>query len=132
MTLSYLLGVPYWPTLYPDEAPFFIVSLDYLQDQIPQEPYDVWIKVAEDGSVRDMVETLADKEIYLISIDDYRSEMIREKKHPSRGGVFGILSLGFLVSILYFPNRLHSLLVLYTIITYSSIWYLTSFRSFTL
>lgn len=92
-------GVPYWPTLYPDEAPFFIVNLDYVQDQTPMEPYEVWIRLKENGSVADMVKTLAEKEIYLISIEHNRNEMLRELKHPSRGGVFGILSLGFLVSI---------------------------------
>ncbi len=92
-------GAPYWPTLYPDEAPFFIVNLAYLQDQIPIEPYQVWIKMAPDGSVVEMMNRLADQGIYLLSVEDHRSEMIRQLKHPSRGGVFGVLSLGFLVSI---------------------------------
>lgn len=92
-------GVPYWPTLYPDEAPFFIVNLDYVFDQMPLEPYDVWIKKAEDGSVHEMMKELVEHDTYLVSVADYKSEMIREMKHPSKGGVFGVLSLGFLVSI---------------------------------
>lgn len=92
-------GAPYWPTLYPDESPFFIVNLAYLQDQLPIEPYQVWIKMAEGGSVVDMMNRLADEGIYLLNVTDHRSEFIRQIKHPSRGGVFGILSLGFLVSI---------------------------------
>lgn len=92
-------GVPYWPTLYPDEAAFFIVNLDYINDQLPMEPYDVWIKKAEDGSTVDMMQQLADNNTYLVSVEDHKSEIIRQLKHPSKGGVFGVLSLGFLVSI---------------------------------
>lgn len=92
-------GVPYWPTLYPNEAPFFIVNLDYVNDQLPLEPYEVWIKKAEDGSVVKMMEQLAENGTYLTYVEDYKSEMIRQMKHPSKGGVFGVLSLGFLVSI---------------------------------
>ncbi len=92
-------GVPYWPTMYPDEAPFFVVNLDYINDQIPLEPYDVWIKKREDGSVIAMMQELAEHNTYLVSVEDYKSEMIRQMKHPSKGGVFGILSLGFLVSM---------------------------------
>lgn len=93
-------GAPYWPTLYPDEEPFFIVNLAYLQDQLPIEPYQVWIKMAPGGSLAQMMNRLADQGIYLLNVYDYRSELIRQLKHPSRGGVFGVLSLGFLVSVL--------------------------------
>lgn len=92
-------GVPYWPTMYPDEAPFFVVNLDYINDQLPLEPYDVWIKKAEDGSVHEMMQELVEHNTYLVAVEDYKSEMIRQMKHPSKGGVFGVLSLGFLVSI---------------------------------
>lgn len=92
-------GVPYWPTMYPDEAPFFVVNLDYVNDQIPLEPYNVWIKKAENGSVIAMMQELVKNNTYLVSVEDYKSEMIRQLKHPSKGGVYGVLSLGFLVSI---------------------------------
>ena len=38
--------------------------------------------------------------IELASVKDVRIELVTQAKHPTRGGVFGILSLGFLVSII--------------------------------
>lgn len=90
--------VPYWPSLYPDEAPFFIANLDYIYDQSPLQPYDVWLKMEEGALLGPAIESLQEQNITLASVQDVRSELITQNRHPSRGGVFGILSLGFLVS----------------------------------
>ena len=37
--------VPYWPSQYPDKSPFIIANLDYIYDQVPLIPYDVWLKM---------------------------------------------------------------------------------------
>ncbi|MDB5053065.1 MAG: permease component [Bacilli bacterium] len=92
--------LPYWPTEYPDKAPFFIANLDYIYDQVPMIPYDVWLKVKTDAKILPMKAALASKNIELVSTQDVRSELANQSKNPSRGGVFGILSLGFLVSVL--------------------------------
>lgn len=90
--------LPYWPSLYPDQSPFVIANLDYIYDQSPLQPYDVWIKMKEGALLGPAIEALQEKNISLASVKDVRSELITQNKHPSRGGVFGILSLGFLVS----------------------------------
>ncbi|MFD2672272.1 ABC transporter permease [Marinicrinis sediminis] len=92
--------VPYWPSQYPDEQPFFVANLDYIYDQVPIIPYEVWLKMEDGAPATPMVEALAEKGIQLSSIQDMRSELVKQEKHPSRGGVFGILSLGFLVSVM--------------------------------
>ncbi len=92
--------IPYWPSLYPQEEPFFIVNLDYVYDQIPLIPYEVWIKMKEDALLTPMLEELVDNGIELTNIKDVRIELAQQQRLPSRGGVFGILSLGFLVSVL--------------------------------
>jgi putative ABC transport system permease protein len=91
--------VPYWPTQYPDKAPFFITNLDYIYDQVPMIPYDIWLKLKDGVSLPPMVEALAQKKIELVSVKDVRSELAIQNRHPTHGGVFGILSLGFLVSV---------------------------------
>ncbi|SDC76372.1 putative ABC transport system permease protein [Paenibacillus sp. UNCCL117] len=90
--------VPYWPSQYPDEIPFFIANLEYIYDQAPITPYDVWLKMKDGAKVAPMLEALRAKNVDIATVKDVRNELIIQKKHPARGGVFGILSLGFLVS----------------------------------
>jgi putative ABC transport system permease protein len=92
--------LPYWPTQYPDKQPFFITNLDYIYDQVPIIPYDIWLKMKDGALVQPIISDLAEKGIELVSVKDVRSELVKLNKHPTHGGVFGILSLGFLVSIL--------------------------------
>ncbi|MCM3784395.1 FtsX-like permease family protein [Neobacillus mesonae] len=92
--------LPYWPAQYPDQTPFFITNLDYIYDQVPMIPYEVWLKMEPDALVAPLMGRLSDAGIELSSVKDVRTELVTESKHPSRGGVFGILSLGFLVSII--------------------------------
>lgn len=92
--------IPYWPAQYPDQTPFFVANLDYIYDQVPLIPYEVWLKMEPDAKVAPLMEKLAAEGIELSSVRDVRTELVSQGKHPSRGGVFGILSLGFLVSVI--------------------------------
>lgn len=92
--------LPYWPAQYPDQSPFIVANLDYIYDQAPLMPYDVWLKMEPDALTAPIIPVLQEKSIQIASIDDARSELITQAKHPARGGVFGILSLGFLVTII--------------------------------
>ncbi|WP_127579673.1 ABC transporter permease [Paenibacillus koleovorans] len=91
--------LPYWPSQYPDETPFFIANLDYIYDQAPIVPYDVWLKMKPGAKLTPVIESLQAQNIQLADYKDVRNELITQAKHPARGGVFGILSLGFLVSV---------------------------------
>lgn len=91
--------LPYWPSQYPDEQPFVIANLDYIYDQSPLIPYEVWLKMEPDAKVAPLITKLAEEGVDLYSVKDVRSELAAQSKHPTRGGVFGILSLGFMVSV---------------------------------
>lgn len=96
-----IVGIlPYWPSQYPDQKPFFIANLEYIFDQSQVMRYDVWLKMKDGAKVAPLIEQLRQSKIELAGVKDVRNELIVQKKHPSRGGVFGILSLGFLVSVL--------------------------------
>jgi putative ABC transport system permease protein len=96
-----IVGIlPYWPSQYPDQSPFIIANLDYIYDQVPVMPYEVWLKMKPDAKVAPIVTKLLEQGIEMASVKDVRSELIVQAKHPTRGGVFGILSLGFLVSVI--------------------------------
>ncbi|CAM2825519.1 FtsX-like permease family protein [Paenibacillus sediminis] len=92
--------LPYWPSQYPDEIPFFIANLDYIYDQVPLIPYEVWLKMKPGAKVAPLMDQLTKAGIELSSVKDVRNELVVQSKHPTRGGVFGILSLGFLVSVI--------------------------------
>lgn len=92
--------IPYWPSQYPDQTPFVIANLDYIYDQVPLIPYEVWLKMKPGAKVAPLIPKLAEKNIELYEVSDVRSELAAQSKHPTRGGVFGILSLGFLVSVI--------------------------------
>jgi putative ABC transport system permease protein len=92
--------LPYWPSQYPDKMPFFIANLDYIYDQSPVQPYNVWLKMEDGAKTTPLMEELQARNIGISSVKDVRIELAQQKKHPTRGGVFGILSLGFLVSAL--------------------------------
>ncbi|MGG6309965.1 ABC transporter permease [Paenibacillus macerans] len=92
--------LPYWPSQYPDQTPFIIANLDYIYDQVPLIPYEVWLKMKPGAKVAPLITKLAAEGIELYEVADVRSELVAQSKHPTRGGVFGILSLGFLVSVI--------------------------------
>ncbi len=95
-----IVGIlPYWPSQYPDKSPFVIANLDYIYDQVPIIQYDVWMKMEEGAKVAPMMEQMQKAGIDLVSIKDVRNELLIQSKHPTKGGVFGILSLGFQVSV---------------------------------
>ncbi|GAA0350029.1 ABC transporter permease [Bacillus horti] len=90
--------IPYWPSLYPQEMPFFIGNLNYFQDMAPLAPYEVWMSVEEGTRTSDLIEILAENNIYLAYAEDVNNEIIIQGQHPSNAGLSGILSLGFLVA----------------------------------
>lgn len=91
--------IPYWPTEYPDKTPFVIANLDYIYDQVPLIPYEVWLKMKPGAKVAPLITELTNQDIELSSVQDVRNELAVQSKLPTRGGVFGILSLGFLLSV---------------------------------
>ncbi|MFD1955158.1 FtsX-like permease family protein [Paenibacillus thailandensis] len=96
-----IVGIlPYWPSQYPDQSPFIIANLDYIYDQLPIMPYEVWLSMEEGAKVAPILEKLAEQNIAVASVEDVRNELLTQAKHPTRGGIFGILSLGFLVSVI--------------------------------
>ncbi|MDU5143182.1 MAG: ABC transporter permease [Paenibacillus dendritiformis] len=92
--------LPYWPSQYPDQTPFFITNLEYIYDQVPLMKYDVWLKMKEKAPLAPALKELQKANIEIVTYKDVRSELARLSKHPTRGGIFGILSMGFLISVI--------------------------------
>jgi putative ABC transport system permease protein len=88
----------FFPTLYPDKSPFFVANLDYLQDQLGLQPYDVWLKVDPDARSKDIVDRIEKNDVKVIRIKDSRTAINFGRTDPQRTGLFGVLSIGFMVA----------------------------------
>ena len=71
--------VPYWPSQYPDQSPFIIANLDYIYDQVPIIPYDVWLKMKPERLKLTDHEALQDKGIELATVKDVRIELAHRR-----------------------------------------------------
>ncbi|HET7091744.1 MAG TPA: FtsX-like permease family protein, partial [Anaerolineae bacterium] len=88
-----------FPTLYPQDGPFFVANLDYVHESLGETfPYDVWLST--DPSVRgeDIVAGVRDLGLAVVTVSDARATMTAEQMRPERQGPFGLLSVGFLAA----------------------------------
>jgi putative ABC transport system permease protein len=92
--------VPYWPSLDPEASPFVVANLDYVYDQTPLVPYAVWLRMEPGAKVAPLLEAMREKGLGVASVRDVRSELALMRLDASKEGTFGLLSLGFLISVL--------------------------------
>jgi putative ABC transport system permease protein len=92
--------VDYWPSQWPDTDRFFIVNLDYLFDQIGASPYDVWAKTDGVTPPEETANELRDHDFIVSRFVDARQTALRLRDDPGRTGIFGILTVGFIVAAL--------------------------------
>lgn len=92
--------IDYWPTIYPESFPVLIGNLDYFQAQYIIEPYDVWLSLEEDASIQLIINELRENDIWVTRVVDTPKQIIEGKRDPQRMGIFGILSIGFVVAVL--------------------------------
>ncbi|MCC6627214.1 MAG: FtsX-like permease family protein [Chloroflexi bacterium] len=90
--------VDYWPTFYPEKETFFIGNIDYILDKTGLQPYNVWMQLTPDAKAGDIIAQLTDKGNIVVSAQDQRSQQIVTRRDPQRTGLFGILSIGFIVA----------------------------------
>lgn len=98
MTTIIVGELDYFPTLYPENGPFFVGNLSYLFTRLGGlYPYDVWLATTP-GSTPSIVETLNTRGVPVISTWDARARILDAQQQPQRQGLFGLLTLGFLAS----------------------------------
>jgi putative ABC transport system permease protein len=101
--------VDYWPSWNPNriassetlrEPLAVIANLLYVQNQLKLEPYEIWLDVDDDITSAVLYKDIRNKGVTASNIRDARQEVIKERNDPIRLAVNGILTLGFLISIL--------------------------------
>lgn len=105
--------IDYWPTFNPNpqqptsgnakkpELPKVVVGhLSYIQSAIALEPYQVWIDLKDEPTAKQMFnEALNAKEIPIESFIDTGYELTLAKNDPFQMAINGVMTLGFLISV---------------------------------
>ncbi len=101
--------IDYFPTFNPNpptagggsSAPMLIVGhLSRIQLQLAIEPYKVWLKLEDGASVQELYDGIAESELAVIKVDNTRDSLVRAKNDPFLLALNGVLTLGFVLSIL--------------------------------
>lgn len=108
--------IEYFPTFNPNpplgsvnaseedakkNAPMLIIGhLSRIQFQLALEPYEVWVKMKPDSSTNELYEGIKESKIPLESIVNTREILSKAKNDPFLLALNGILTLGFIISIL--------------------------------
>ena len=90
-------SIDFFPGLDPRKGFIFVANIDYLYDIAGQEPYQVWLKVDQQISSGELVDALHRKRFHITKISDSRVEVGLGRTHPQRTGLFGVLSIGFIL-----------------------------------
>ncbi|RAV20546.1 ABC transporter permease [Paenibacillus contaminans] len=121
--------VDFWPTFNPNPAnpsaasdsnkaaaPMLVVGhLGYIQNSLALEPYQVWIKLKKEASRQEFYDAVVAKGYYVTSTVDTREELINARKDPFQLAINGVMTLGFIISIVisFFGFLLYWVLSLY-------------------
>ncbi|AGA57566.1 ABC-type transport system, involved in lipoprotein release, permease component [Thermobacillus composti KWC4] len=100
--------VDYWPGWNPLPAPgkqekprLVVARLSAIHNRLALEPYEVWLNL-EDGAASSaaLYEAITEAGYPLTSLQDAGQELIRSKNDPFRLAINGVMTLGFVISML--------------------------------
>ncbi|MEZ4580698.1 MAG: FtsX-like permease family protein [Caldilineaceae bacterium] len=102
MSMTVVGEIDYFPTWYEEEdGPLIVGNLDYLFEEFGgQVPYDVWVRTAPGIDYNQMVRDLGTLDLRVVDWRATRPVIVAEQEQPSRQGLFGVLSVGFLAAAL--------------------------------
>jgi putative ABC transport system permease protein len=99
--------IDYWPgynTKQRSESgeiqPCVVMNLSYFQDQLTTFPYDIWIKKDKEHTDTDMNQILTASGLKITNMNYADQEIIKMKNDPFHKGMNGMLTLGFIVTML--------------------------------
>ena len=88
-----------FPTLYPQDGPFFVANLDHLHNALGGTyPYDVWLATDPAVDSQEIVEGVRDLGLVVVTASDARQAIAEAQAQPERQGLFGLLSVGFIAA----------------------------------
>ncbi len=88
-----------FPTLYPQDGPFFVANLDHIHNALGGTyPYDVWLATDASADSDTVVDGVRDLGLVVVTARDARQAIAAEQTRPERQGLFGLLSVGFIAA----------------------------------
>lgn len=104
--------IDYWPSWNPilskspnkegkGPAPHLIVgNLNTIQNRLAVEPYEVWLKLKDNASSQSVYDELLESKVSVAGLKDATQELISSKNDPMRLAINGVMTLGFVISML--------------------------------
>lgn len=104
--------IDYWPSWNPlpsgsdgndekaDQPNLIVGHLATIQNRLAVEPYEVWLKLKDGVSNQLIYDQLTDQKLPVISFRDATQELIESKNDPFRMAINGVMTLGFVISML--------------------------------
>lgn len=81
--------------------PMLIVGhLDFIQNNLALEPYEIWIKLEEGASLQELADDIVEKELLVTRFRSSLEDIIEARRDPFQMAMNGVMTLGFLISIL--------------------------------
>jgi putative ABC transport system permease protein len=88
-----------FPTLYPQDGPFFVANLDHIHEALGGAyPYNVWLQVRPDVPTTQIVDGVRELGLAVVTAQDANTMIRAAQTRPERQGLFGLLSAGFLAA----------------------------------
>jgi putative ABC transport system permease protein len=86
----------YFPSLYPEDGPFYIGNLDYIFEAFGGLlPYDVWLQTEPGADTGEILLGLNQMGVTVLRAQDANHAIQQSFAAPQRQGVLGLLSSGF-------------------------------------
>lgn len=101
--------VDYWPGWNPNIKPddnekkepmLLIGNLQYIQDHLLIEPYQVWLKLKTGATSKQVYEDIENKNLNINRLTDANQKLIELKNNPFQLAINGAMTLGFIISSL--------------------------------
>ena len=87
-----------FPTQFPQDGYFYIANLEYIYDHTGTIPYEVWFKLDKGVRTADVLDALHKNDVIPIAFQDGRAAVGAGRTDPQRTGLFGVLSVSFIVA----------------------------------
>ena len=86
------------PTHFKEDGPYVVANLDYIQRWLGDSPWDVVATLKPGKTAGELANTLRMLDFRVIQAKDAKTTILQERDDATQTGIFGILSVGFLIS----------------------------------